>query len=179
MNIQGINILDIQPEERDIERVIINMVDEEGKPLEKKAEKQAKLIKDPEKLVRRAKAVVSKWGVIQYTDGNMWSPFKKRMKEMGFTDRQIQDVYNQCAYKLDFNDVKLGKLYMNHYEFGNKYLFYDKNRDKLFGVSFGRFSFNFIDVLEDVFKKNQTYYVLDEYETNENETIKYIKMLFN
>jgi hypothetical protein len=177
MNVQEINILVTQPEKKDIERAI-GMVNKEGKPQETLANKQANAIEDPEKLVRRAKAVVSKWGVIQYTDGNMWSPFKRRMREIGFTDRQISDVYNQCAYKLDFNDVELGKLYMNHYESGNKYLFYDRNRDKLFGIYFGRFSFNFIDVLEDVFKRNQTYYVLDEYAISEEEAIKYIQMLF-
>ena len=69
-----------------------------GSPIQSLAEKQAKLIKDPVKLVRRAKAVAAVWGTRDYTGysngvakvENVWLPFRKALGEMGFTRDQIE-----------------------------------------------------------------------------------------
>jgi hypothetical protein len=70
-----------------------------GAPIQSLAEKQAKLIKDPVKLVRRAKAVAAVWGTRDYHGGtgggnwkteNVWKPFEKALRAMGFTGEQIR-----------------------------------------------------------------------------------------
>lgn len=77
-----------------------------GLPWGSEASKMAKLIKDPYKLVRRAKAVVAEWGadegywsntgwyhkVDPDPETNVWLPFKRRLKEMGFTEEQIDKI---------------------------------------------------------------------------------------
>ena len=60
----------------------------------------AKLIKDPDKLIRRSIAVVMRWGTndhIGYDVGvpkkeNAWTPFRDRLYEMGFTWTQICEL---------------------------------------------------------------------------------------
>jgi hypothetical protein len=69
-----------------------------GAPWESEASKQAKLIKDPIKLVRRAKAVFEKWGDVTYTgysagvpsDQNVWKPFQEALRNAGFSWPMIQ-----------------------------------------------------------------------------------------
>jgi hypothetical protein len=71
-----------------------------GAPIQSLAEKQAKLIKDPAKLVRRAKAVAVVWGTRDYHGysavvpklENPWKPFQRALSEMGFSRVQIQEI---------------------------------------------------------------------------------------
>lgn len=81
-----------------------------GRPWGSEASKMAKLIKDPYKLVRRAKAVVARWGADEGYMSNtgyyhhvdpdkeydVWGPFKARLQEMGFSYDQIKKI---AAYK--------------------------------------------------------------------------------
>ena len=80
----------------------------DGSPWGSEASKMAKLITDPYKLVRRAKAVVAKWGsdeghhsntgyshhVSPDPDSDVWAPFKRRLQDMGFTAGQIAMIAN-------------------------------------------------------------------------------------
>lgn len=61
-----------------------------GDPFKSEAQKMAKLIKDPEKLVRRAKAVVATWGT--ENDENVWAPFKEALENMGFDHNEIREI---------------------------------------------------------------------------------------
>ena len=71
-----------------------------GAPIQSLAEKQAKLIKDPTKLVRRAKAVAAVWGTHDYSGysngvakiENVWQPFRRALVEMGFTRDEIECI---------------------------------------------------------------------------------------
>jgi hypothetical protein len=71
-----------------------------GSPIQSLAEKQSKLIKDPIKLVRRAKAVVAVWGTRAYhgysagmpKEENVWEPFRRALVEMGFTGVSIDMI---------------------------------------------------------------------------------------
>ena len=71
-----------------------------GAPIQSLAEKQAKLIKDPIKLIRRAKAVAAIWGTRDYTGysngvpktENVWTPFEKALRLMGFTSIEIREI---------------------------------------------------------------------------------------
>lgn len=78
-NVNQIDIKSTKPTQKDFDRV------ENLKSTQ--VEKMANSIKDPIKLVGRAKAYIVKHG-----DG--LNAFTKRMKEMGFTDQQIADVTN-------------------------------------------------------------------------------------
>jgi hypothetical protein len=71
MNLLNLVIATIEPQIKDYERAramdfykhgMINWFYGSGAPIQSLAEKQAKLIKDPVKLVRRAKAVAAIWG---------------------------------------------------------------------------------------------------------------------
>lgn len=65
-----------------------------GSPWTREAEKMAKLITDPIKLVRRAKAVLAVYG-LRYEDDSetaVWGPFKYRLIKLGFTNTQINDI---------------------------------------------------------------------------------------
>ena len=113
---------DIPVEEIDVDRIIPTKKDMEraeglawrgstfkgsGAPWGSEAAKMAKLIKDPLKLVRRAKAVVSYWdkrGYISYysdyygrtvgpdKESDVWEPFRERLMEMGFSTEQINKI---------------------------------------------------------------------------------------
>jgi hypothetical protein len=77
-------------------------------PFRSNASKMAKLITDPFKLVRRAKAVSSLYGYGDYfpvkpgktidQDANVFAPFAERLEEMGFNRQQIDDI---AGWKLD------------------------------------------------------------------------------
>lgn len=104
MQITAINVSQIVPEPKDIERAQ-NLEWRNGSFFgngaihQGKAEAMAKLIKDPIKLVRRAKAVIITHGIHQH-DGlsnagrrthfaHPWLPFRIRLAEIGFTYAQI------------------------------------------------------------------------------------------
>lgn len=65
-----------------------------GSPWNREAEKMAKLITDPIKLVRRAKAVLQRYGLTyEYDDETaVWTPFERRLRKLGFTSEQIHDI---------------------------------------------------------------------------------------
>lgn len=106
MNLQ---VTSIEPQRKDYERALEmdfyksgmrNWFYGNGAPIQSLAEKQSKLIKDPVKLVRRAKAVVAVWGTRDYHGGaggtwnveNVWVPFKKALIGMGFDGLQIAEI---------------------------------------------------------------------------------------
>ena len=66
----------------------------DNSPWGSEASKMAKLITDPYKLVRRAKAVVSRWGTESrgFDRNNVWDPFRNRLLDMGFTPAQISII---------------------------------------------------------------------------------------
>jgi len=78
-----------------------------GSPFESSATSMAKLIQDNEKLVRRTKAVVQRWGTFDYTGfsngepqiQNVWKPFRKALVKAGFTGEQIQRIANFNKFK--------------------------------------------------------------------------------
>jgi hypothetical protein len=89
----------IKPEGKDYERALGLASDyDDAVPSTAKASKMSKLIKEPYKLVRRAKAVVGVWGTDDHEgksfDENVWLPFKRALKDMGFTEAQISDIEN-------------------------------------------------------------------------------------
>ena len=75
-----------------------------GSPHSSGAKKMAKLIKDPKKLIRRAKAVVQIYGTRDYTGysnggqtqtiENVYKPFKEAMIAMGISRDDIYKIEN-------------------------------------------------------------------------------------
>ena len=103
--IKAIDIASITPDEKDRDRVQGMRFKGRtffgsGAPFECKAKCQAKLIKDPVKLVRRAKAVVEIWGTRTRTGfsrgvpkpQNVWKPFEHALYAMGFSRDQISEI---------------------------------------------------------------------------------------
>lgn len=96
--VKDIPIALVSPENKDYERALGLASDyDESVPSTHKAMKMSKLIKDPLKLVRRAKAIVGVWGTDDYdgkddTEENVWVPFKRALSEMGFTPDQINAI---------------------------------------------------------------------------------------
>ena len=103
----------IVPEKKDIMRaegllIMRKKTNDNGSPFRSNASKMAKLITDPIKLVRRAKAVSSMYGFGDYftlppgrtidQDSNVFAPFSERLKHLGFTKEQIDDI---AGWKLD------------------------------------------------------------------------------
>jgi hypothetical protein len=100
------NIKTINPTEKDFERAKgLEFRKQFGRitfhgnsaPWQCEAEKMAKLIKNPEKLIRRAKAIVATWGtgIIYSGDGesqNVWEPFKNALKNLGFNNSEIREI---------------------------------------------------------------------------------------
>ena len=68
----------------------------DSSPWASEASKMAKLITDPYKLVRRAKAVVARWGTEDrgIDRDNVWQPFRNRLIDFGFTGDQIRKIAN-------------------------------------------------------------------------------------
>ncbi len=93
-----IKIETISPEGKDYDRALGLASDyDECVPSTAKASKMAKLIKDPHKLVRRAKAIVGVWSTDDYdgkddTEENVWVPFRNALRDMGFTPDQINAI---------------------------------------------------------------------------------------
>lgn len=67
-----------------------------GGPLQGKANSQAKAITNSEKLVRRSKAVVARWGTGEHETvkgtSNPWTPFREKMIREGFRSDQIKMI---------------------------------------------------------------------------------------
>ena len=109
MDITSINVEHILPSRKDYERALDFDWDKtmgrrrfygSGAPFAHNAEKMSKLIKDPLKLIRRAKAVVAVWGTRAYTgysggipkEENVWTPFERALRSMGFNYIQITEI---------------------------------------------------------------------------------------
>lgn len=101
----------LKPDAKDLKRVddfsfyksgMRNWFYGNGAPIASNARKQAKLIKDPIKLVKRAKAVVQRWGTqdhFGYAAGqpireNVWEHFEYALREAGFDFLAIQEIKN-------------------------------------------------------------------------------------
>jgi hypothetical protein len=104
-DIKEIDIDSINPQKKDIQRAdgldwLRNSHYGTGAPFTAAASKQAKSIKDPIKLIRRAKAVIMRWGSgdhIGVSAGvekieNAWEPFHDALKKFGFTASQIKKI---------------------------------------------------------------------------------------
>lgn len=114
MTLEQIRTLDpdrYPPQEKDIARVEEFWADHSfgrcrfygnNSPSATGAKKMAKAIKDPEKLLRRSRAVVRRWGTRPHTGysagkpvvEDVWDPFRTRLQELGFTWQQIAKVEN-------------------------------------------------------------------------------------
>ena len=108
-----IDVNKVRPEKKDIMRAEGLLIQRSktkgnGSPFRSNASKMAKLITDPFKLVRRAKAISSMYGFGDYftlppgrtidQDANVFAPFAERLKELGFSKEQVNDI---AGWKLD------------------------------------------------------------------------------
>ena len=105
-NVAEIDVTSIQPTQKDLDRAeslrftqsyvgsYKSTFHGDNTPWNREAEKMAKLITDPIKLVRRAKAVLQTYGLgYEYDDETaVWAPFKTRMLKLGFTNQQIAAI---------------------------------------------------------------------------------------
>jgi len=99
MNVKEFNIGSIEPEPKDYDRAVgLASSHDEYVPDPGKAQRMANAIKDPYKLVRRAKAIVGAWGTDNYEgkawlpSPNVWLPFDAALRRMGFTEDQISEI---------------------------------------------------------------------------------------
>jgi hypothetical protein len=97
MNVKEFNIDSIEPEPKDYDRAVGFATSFDAYvPDTGKAQRMANAIKDPYKLVRRAKAVVGAWGTDTYEgenwQENVWIPFKSALRTIGFTEDQIDEI---------------------------------------------------------------------------------------
>jgi hypothetical protein len=99
MNVKELNISSIEPEPKDYDRAVgLASSYDEYVPDPGKAQRMANAIKDPYKLVRRAKAIVGAWGTDNYKgkawvpSPNVWLPFDAALRRMGFTESQICEI---------------------------------------------------------------------------------------
>ena len=110
----NLNVSLIEPQTKDYQRALEmdfyksgmrNWFYGNGSPIQCLAEKQSKLIKDPVKLVRRAKAVAAVWGTRDYhgyaggvpKEENVWRPFERALLSMGFDYAQIAEIGRHTA----------------------------------------------------------------------------------
>jgi len=108
-----IDVNRILPESKDIMRaeglmILRGKMKGDSKPFYSNASKMSKLITDPYKMVRRAKAVSQMYGFGDYfplppgrtidEGSNVFKPFAEQLKNMGFSKQQIDDI---AAWKLD------------------------------------------------------------------------------
>jgi hypothetical protein len=83
----------LSPERKDIDRA--RGLAKGGEfPKQGAVDSMAKLITDPEKLVRRAKAVVQVWGTADYPESKPWGTFKRALERMGFDHAQVTKISN-------------------------------------------------------------------------------------
>ena len=106
MNISQIDVAYIYPDHKDRQRALNLIVarcngQNRAVSVTAAAQKMARLIRDPYKLVRRAKAIIIAWGKGStecvmfgeyFVSGNAWIPFKERLIEMGFSATQISII---------------------------------------------------------------------------------------
>ncbi len=119
---KNIVISEVEPTKKDLERVRsidfrtdFGMCTFKGNqdPFESVARKMAKLIKDPVKLVRRAKALVSVWGSYErHAPSNdkpecVWRPFKERLTEMGSKVYRKKNGTLPCRVPLIWSSINL------------------------------------------------------------------------
>ena len=105
--IEGLDVDKIVPDAKDLERAKgLSMRGSSfygnNSPFTSEATKMAKLIRDKEKLVRRAKAVVATWGTRDYiglsnggktqTRENVWKPFAEALLNMGFSYAEVNKI---------------------------------------------------------------------------------------
>lgn len=83
----------IYPEPKDIDRAR-GLAKGGSSPKQGAVESMAKLITDPQKLVRRAKAIVRVWGTADYPDSKPWGTFKRALERMGFDREQVTKISN-------------------------------------------------------------------------------------
>lgn len=100
-----VQVAELVPDKKDYERAegikAARRLSFHGPP-SAEAAKMASAIKDPEKLIRRAKAVVAVCGVGEQQDDTVntyyyqdcWSPFEKAMLALGFTKSDVDIVKN-------------------------------------------------------------------------------------
>jgi len=107
IDVKEIDVEKIQPDTKDFSR----MEDLKwqgstffgtGAPFQGKIDAMAKLIKDPIKLVRRAKAIISEYGTKEHVGlsnggktrhpANPWKSFETALIKMGFTNTQIEEI---------------------------------------------------------------------------------------
>lgn len=108
-----IDVNSVQPEKKDIMRaegllILRNKTNGDGSPFRSNASKMSKLITDPFKMVRRAKAVSMMYGFGDYfplppgkeinQGSNVFAPFAEALKNIGFSKQQITDI---ASWKLD------------------------------------------------------------------------------
>ena len=106
-----IDVNSIYPDPKDIVRaegLLILRGKVDTSPFRSNASKMSKLITNPIKLIRRAKAISSMYGYGDYfplapgkvidQDSNVFAPFVVRLQEMGFSKKQINDI---AGWKLD------------------------------------------------------------------------------
>ncbi len=103
-------ICKIKPTEKDLRMVKDNLSWNgnsfygSGAPFSTQARKLAKSMKTQKNLIRKAKAVIQIWGTKDYQGGigggewvteNAWKPFLDKLKEMNFSQKQINEIiYN-------------------------------------------------------------------------------------
>lgn len=108
IDVKDIHVEDIKPQQKDYDRAEGlqfrgRTFNGGGQPFASEAKKMAKLIKDPIKLVRRAKAVASMYDVRYYSEYfgkymgpkeeyDVWTPFRDRLLEMGFSIEQVNKI---------------------------------------------------------------------------------------
>ena len=107
--VEALNPDNFPPEAKDTARVEEFWADQSfgkcvfygnGAPHASGAKRMAKAIKDPVKLIRRSRAVVQRWGTRPHTgfsqgipvEQDVWSPFKERLRELGFSWSQIAKI---------------------------------------------------------------------------------------
>jgi len=108
-----IDVNSIYPEQKDIMRaeglmVLRGKTRGDDKPFRSNASKMSKLITDPYKMVRRAKAVSQMYGYGDYFPvapgktidqaTNVFAPFAEGLERIGFSKQQINDI---AGWKLD------------------------------------------------------------------------------
>lgn len=120
----NLDVANIEPQKKDYERVIRFDFDltfgrcsfyGSSAPFSHNAEKMAKLIKDPIKLVRRAKAVAAVWGTRDYHGGtgggnwkeeNVWKPFARALESIGLEYSQITEISRHTADRNFLNSLR-------------------------------------------------------------------------
>ena len=119
MDVNQIDISKINPTKKDFERADGLRYHNKTwwgsrEPFRCESEKMSKLIKDPLKLIRRAKAVSNEYGATGFfelppgqtipeewdKEHNVWKPFEVALRNMGFSYNQIREIASYTKPKL-------------------------------------------------------------------------------